>query len=508
METTISPEAVGVDRPTRTRLDILYLTDLRFPGGSSSSLVEETRAAVGAGYRVGVLQCRSSSIRLDRTFHPGIRELLDDGSLLLIGPDEPVDCGVAIVKHPTVMSESMGGRLPIRSGRQVAFIGQVPADLDGTTYYKPSSVHENIIEALGEAPVWCPVSPTVRTHLEGSGVPLAEDDWVEVIDARRWSVDRTGPIGDRPVIGRHGRPSSLKWPDNAEDLLAVYPNDDRAVVRVLGGTEGLDAILGDVPSAWEVLEFGELDPREFLGGVDFFVYFHHPDLVEAFGRTVIEALAAGCVAVLPPHFRELFGDACTYSAPEGVPDLVASIHADPAEFLALSQKGVAAVKREFSHETHVERLRSLVGDPSPAGGRAVPTGRFQDGLWDQRPRVLVSCLGLAPAVVATTIQQVVGHRDLATGFNPVVLTTAAPPEVSVYLDEDLLLEPGRHVFRGSVSGIIVEVIEQRGSYRGDLDWENHVLEKVASVRRTHRITSVAVVDLGHPDAWLALQAST
>ena len=120
----------------------------------------------------------------------------------------------------------------------------------------------------------------------------------------------------------------------------------------------------------------------------------------------------------------------------------------------------------------------------------------------------MSCLGLAPAVVATTIQQVVGHRDLATGFNPVVLTTAAPPEVSVYLDEDLLMEPGRHVFRGSVSGIIVEVIEQRGSYRGDLDWENYVLEKVASVRRTHRITSVAVVDLGHPDAWLALQAST
>ena len=110
METTISTEAVGADRPTRTWVDILYLTDLRFPGGSSSSLVEETWAAVGAGYRVGVLQCRSSSIRLDRTFHPGIRELLDDGSLLLIGPDEPVDCGVAIVKHPTVMTESMGGR--------------------------------------------------------------------------------------------------------------------------------------------------------------------------------------------------------------------------------------------------------------------------------------------------------------------------------------------------------------------------------------------------------------
>ena len=37
-----------------TPLDVLYLTDLRFPGGTSSSLVEEVRALSAAGYRVGV----------------------------------------------------------------------------------------------------------------------------------------------------------------------------------------------------------------------------------------------------------------------------------------------------------------------------------------------------------------------------------------------------------------------------------------------------------------------
>jgi hypothetical protein len=92
-----------------TALDVLYITDLRFPGGSSSSLIEEARAAFDAGYRVGVIQCRSSSLRADRTFHPGIRSLIDDGTLFLIRPGEPVTCGVAIVKHPTVMVGSMGG---------------------------------------------------------------------------------------------------------------------------------------------------------------------------------------------------------------------------------------------------------------------------------------------------------------------------------------------------------------------------------------------------------------
>ena len=49
-------------------------------------------------------------------------------------------------------------------------------------------------------------------------------------------------------------------------------------------------------------------PRKFLEGIDYFVYFHHSQRVEAFGRTIIEAMAAGCVAILPHHFREVFGE--------------------------------------------------------------------------------------------------------------------------------------------------------------------------------------------------------
>lgn len=56
--------------------------------------------AAVAGYRVGVLQCTSSSIRADRTLHSGIQPLVDDGILLLIRPGEPVDCSIGGLTPP------------------------------------------------------------------------------------------------------------------------------------------------------------------------------------------------------------------------------------------------------------------------------------------------------------------------------------------------------------------------------------------------------------------------
>lgn len=489
-----------------TALDVLYITDLRFPGGSSSSLVEEARAASAEGYRLGVMQCRSSSLRADRTFHPGIRALIDDGSLLLIRPGEPIECGLVIVKHPTVMVESIGGRLPVKSQAVVAFVGQVPHDDDGTTYYEPSLVHENIAEALGESPVWHPVSPTVRSRLKGSGVPLAPKDWVEVIDPASWTVPRSGLIGELPVIGRHGRPSARKWPNDFDDLTAVYPIDGRAVVRVLGGTAGLENLLDNVPPSWEVREFGSIDPRKFLGEVDFFVYFHHRDLVEAFGRTVIEALSAGCVAILPPHFEELFGEACLYAEPAEVGPLITSLHADTEAFLEQSCRGLEEVSKRFSHRAHVDRLRGLIGEPAAAGCRTAPSLGVPRGFVDQRPTVLVSCLGAGPSRTAEVIRTVVAQRDYATGFDPVVLCDSPTPLVAGHLGEELELDAKSRRFVGSETGIVVELIESRDSFTGEGSWEDYVLGRLTDIRRRRRISTITVADLNHPDAWLVLGA--
>lgn len=489
-----------------TVVDVLYLTDLRFPGGTSSSLVEEVRAAADGGYRIGAIQMESSSLRADRTFQEGVQRLLDDGALELIRPGESVRCGLAIVKHPTVFVESVGGRLPVEADRVIVVVGQVPADANGTRYYEPDEVHEHVVEAFGTSPTWWPVSPIVRAHLEGSGVLLSNDDWVEVIDVDAWRVARTGSVGPEPVIGRHGRPSRLKWPSDPAELLAAYPSDSGVRVRVLGGADGLEEVVSTVPDRWEVLPFGSMPAQEFLAGIDFFVYFHHPDLVEAFGRTVLEALAAGCVVILPPHFEELFGDACIYVEASEVRGVVDELYADGLS--RRSAAGVEEVVERFSHQVHLARLEAMTGAPTGAAGRTPPSAGGSGGLADRRPRTLVSCIGASAESTARVIEWLTIHRDRATGFTPVVVCTAEVPAVASHLAEEVLLSPRNRSFATSIGGVVVETVVARGTHQGDERWEDMVLRRLGEMVRRHQIDNVMVADVSDDDAWLALQVRT
>ena len=84
---------------------------------------------------------------------------------------------------------------------------------------------------------------------------------------------------------------------------------------MLGTDPVVARFLAPVPANWELLPFGAMDVREFLASLDAYAFFHHPRWVEAFGRTVIEAMAAGLPVLLPQQFEPLFGDAARYAEP-------------------------------------------------------------------------------------------------------------------------------------------------------------------------------------------------
>src|SRR5690606_9321617 len=110
---------------------------------------------------------------------------------------------------------------------------------------------------------------------------------------------------DRLRIGRHSRDHFAKWPATANDILAAYPASEDIEVHVLGGAEAPASLIGGVPSNWTVHPFGALHPKDFLSEIDIFVYFTHPDWVESFGRTIIEAMAVGVPVILPEVYRPL-----------------------------------------------------------------------------------------------------------------------------------------------------------------------------------------------------------
>ena len=491
--------------PPVSRFDVVVITDLRFPGGTSTSLAEELTAAAGAGYSIGILHVASPRLGSSVGVNPRLRRLLDDDTVQLLVPGEPVRAHLVIVKHPMCFAEPLGGPLPIDAEHVLLTAGQVPAD-EAHVYYTPSYVDDHILEALGRRATWAPVSPTVRSTLHG--VELDPDDWTEVIDVDHWRRPEGGPSADAGVpapeisddgdpdtepllvIGRHSRPDRLKWPDDPRTLRAVYPTDGTVRVRVLGGADAVADVLGEVPAAWEVLPFGAVDPRDFLAGLDAFVYFHHPDLTEAFGRTVLEALAVGIPVVVPDHFRPIFGSTCLYADPADALHTVRALLADPDRLAAHLDEVERAIRERHGHDTHRTRLARLIGEPVPTtGARAVPSlDLAPHGLRGSYTTTLVSCLGASADEVEAVLEALDHHRRRAPGFIPLVVTTITRPAAATRL------------------GIETRVISsRRGWDHPSEEWIDYAQRRLRQLSAHYRVDNVAVADPLHADAWIALQ---
>lgn len=354
-------------------VDVLLVSDLRFPGGTSRSIATEVEAQHAAGYRTGLLHLNGPLVRKVRPVNPAITQVIRSGKAdLLVGP-EPVRARLVVFRHPAVLQTAADQLPPIEADQVIILANSGPRTPDGRPVYDVPATDRLAREKLGVPPLWAPIGPLVRDEIEHL-VPdgrVMDRDWVNIIDVDSWAVDRPDWADEhRPVIGRHSRPSAPKWPTDATTLQQVYPSDGSARVRVLGGADPVVDVLGHLPDSWEVLQFGDADPRPFLAGLDFFVYYHDPRWVEAFGRTILEALASGAVAVLPPHFQALFGDGAVYAEPHQVAQVVQRLRADREEYDAQSARGNRFARENFGHEVHVARVSTLIGAPTAAGTEA------------------------------------------------------------------------------------------------------------------------------------------
>lgn len=355
-----------MSRPSPSTVDVLMATDLRFPGGTTASISEEVHAQVRAGYRTGLLHIPSPIQRPGVAFAPRVRALVESGAADLV-LEGPVHAKVLVVRHPSVLS-AMPSWLPtVTADRVLVVVNQVPVDPRAhAPYYDVLANHRAARRFSREEPLWAPIGPAVREALgEFAGaVPLLGFDWTNIVDVDAWYTPRVEPISDVPVIGRHTRGHWSKWPADRETLLAAYPDDPRYAVRVLGGTEAPRDILGYLPSNWTDLPFNTVRPAEFLGSTDFVVYYHHPTMIEAFGRTVLEGAASGAVTVVDPRFQPTFGPAALYAGPEEVRSIVDELSLDFSAYRNQSDRAVAHVRDRFSYAAHAARLSTLIGPPN------------------------------------------------------------------------------------------------------------------------------------------------
>jgi hypothetical protein len=364
--------------------DIAILADFRYPGGTSVSMAEEIKAQAAAGYTTALVPMTTPQLKKRRRFHPQIINCVQSDMAELVESDAELRVKLLTMRHPALFTEEPDPRPSIDADVVVMVANQTPTDETepgGTFYYDVAEAEHRLQGLFGQQPLWAPIGPQVRGALDDSGVALeiTSSDWHNVLDTDEWWVDRTRYVADRPVIGRHARPHWKKWPDTAAEILAAYPDDPSVWVKILGGGEVAAKIVGRVPPNWTLYPFNSINPTRFLRELDFVAYYHHPRWIEAFGRTIVEALASACPTIVPHHFQGLFEDACIYASPDQVLETVQRLYRDPESYRDHAERGHEFAKRNFGHDVHSQRIERLIGPPSHAP-RSSPGSRRQDSI--------------------------------------------------------------------------------------------------------------------------------
>jgi hypothetical protein len=185
----------SVDR----QVDVLILSDLRFPGGTSHSVAEEIAAQAQSGWSTGLVQMNGPLLSKVMPVNRRIRDQIHLGRARLFLGDGPIRAKIVVLRHPAVLEAAADQLPPIETEHAVLVANAPPIDIDGYRHYRPAVVDRIARERFGVAPIWAPIGPLVRGAIASEvRAGLHEEDWVNIIDVDAWHW--TGPDGSR--VGR------------------------------------------------------------------------------------------------------------------------------------------------------------------------------------------------------------------------------------------------------------------------------------------------------------------
>lgn len=343
-------------------VDVLYVTDFRFPGGNSSVTSVEIEQLLLRGMRVALMQMASPVNSARSIIHQRILSLSRDPLIKIVSPLDTVHARLTLVRHPSVLQYADAIRSGVDTEELVVIVNHAPFTKDGLgSIFDFPQISMNARAVFGRQVRFAAESNLIRKEMMGVVPPgtVLPTAWPGIVKTPRAAMR---PAPSR-IIGRHGRDHTSKWPETAEMILASYPNSESYEVRVLGGAECARRVMDGIPENWIVHPYGSIEPAEFLRDLPFWVYQHHSSLTESFGMAAAEAMAAGCVVLLPPYMESTFGDGAVYAENSEVLDVIERFIEDPDSYYRQSARAKEYVRINFSDEAFHARIAALLESP-------------------------------------------------------------------------------------------------------------------------------------------------
>jgi UDP:flavonoid glycosyltransferase YjiC (YdhE family) len=160
-------------------VEILEISDCRFPGQISRTLAAEIDAQADAGWRTAVRHVNGPLVARSLPFHAELAGHLQVGRARLLLGRNPIEARVTLIRHPALLEHAVLDQLPpILTDAVVLVAGAGPARDDGTDVYDPAAVEAVAQSTFGRRPLWAPTTSVIRDELL-SRLPGAEitEDW-------------------------------------------------------------------------------------------------------------------------------------------------------------------------------------------------------------------------------------------------------------------------------------------------------------------------------------------
>ncbi|MES0808446.1 glycosyltransferase [Roseibium sp. SCPC15] len=356
-------------------LDVLYLADLRFPGGSTTSLKYDIRACKQAGLKAGIIPLSSPLFARNQVLNAALIEEIHSTGTVIVPRTERPRAKVALLYHPSLLDKRVTCRTGFDAETFYLVVHHTTRDRRGRANYQTEHWSDLATDWFGHRLKLLPVSKIVRKDLELNGFShaLHDSDWTNLIDPSDFPGRHQRLPNSQLVIGRHSRPSSDKWPSPSV-AQECYPASPNFAFRMMGASQSYLDQFETIPSNWQVLPFSKLPITAFLQDLDVYSYFHSDSLVEAFGYCVLEALASGLPCVVPHYLQDIFGDACFYAEPEQAPKVYDRLLSSCSMMEKASKNAAAFAKDTFGLDQFTRKF-DLVCKTSNDTRPAIPKGQ-------------------------------------------------------------------------------------------------------------------------------------
>ena len=350
------------------KFDVVFAGDWEQFGDQQKEMLEEISALHHAGFRLGILNFQSdweANRVVMAPLNDSIQKMINEGVVDEVFYDESIDIGLLIVRGPSVLQFFTYETSNLWIDSIFVVADEPPANLDGTNIkYLVEDCRQNSKRAFGLEPKWVPTGPRIRKILEHyvKSSSLSSFDMSGTINLDNWRHKRLGYRSTVPVVGRHSRDEPMSWPNEVNLIEEAYPMDGRFDVRIRGSATRPLGILGAdrYPSGWTVYQQDEISVPSFLYSLDYFVFYQHPQAGDFPRRKILEAIAAGVVAILPRELEAVFGEAALYGDESETQDIITRLHSSFESSESQRQRAQSVLAYRFGYGSYVDCItRSL-----------------------------------------------------------------------------------------------------------------------------------------------------